>query len=183
MKRSTAAAEEWRPVVGYEGWYEVSSLGRVRRIAPAPGTRAGWIQKAYLHHTGYPTVTLSKDGILHHFTVHRLVALAFLGSPNPGYEVNHKDGNKTHCAVSNLEYVTRQENVRHGFILGLNKPLPRLRGEDAPWAKLTEQQVREIRSLKGSLTMEQIGKRYGVARTTIDHIFRGDSWKHVGAVA
>ena len=68
-------------------------------------------------------VTLTgKDGKTTHKLIHRLVAYAFLGDPGPGYDVNHKDGNKRNNIADNLEWCTRKENVRHAFRTGLMAP-------------------------------------------------------------
>ena len=119
--------EEWRPVSGYEDWYSVSNLGRVRRDRPGPSTYAGKLL-AINYATKYPSVgfslgrarkfrTASGPPTVH--AIHRLVALAFFGPRLPGYEVNHKDGNKRNNSVDNLEYVTRSENHLHAYRTGL----------------------------------------------------------------
>jgi len=111
-------SEEWRAVVGYEGVYEVSNCGNVRRIASAKGTRSGRMLKPHLHTTGRMHVSLSRDGRPVVRKVHRLVALAFLGEPAPGQIVCHYDGDPTNNDVSNLRWDTQVGNhadsVRHG---------------------------------------------------------------------
>lgn len=116
--------EEWRPVVGYEGYYEVSSLGGVRSLSRTDvdtlGRRyvvRGKIKKHTVTH-GYPIVRLSRDGVRENVFVHRLVALAFIGSPESGQEACHADGDKLNPCVENLYWGTRADNladsVRHG---------------------------------------------------------------------
>src|SRR3972149_1183846 len=96
-------SEEWRPVVGWEGWYEVSNLGRVRRIKEAAGTRRGHILRwAVGGKPPYPRVFLCREGKVLTKRVHRLVAEAFLGPCPEGQEVNHKDGDKANPRASNL---------------------------------------------------------------------------------
>lgn len=110
--------EEWRAVVGYEGVYEVSDHGRVRRTAKGKGTRVGRMLTPLLHSTGRMQVSLSVSGRPVVQKIHRLVALAFLGDPVPGQVVCHYDGDPTNNHVSNLRWDTQAGNhadsVRHG---------------------------------------------------------------------
>lgn len=100
-------AEEWRPVVDWEERYEVSNLGRVRRLA------TGRIMRFARHVAGYSNVGLSPG--VNTRTVHRLVGEAFLGPRPSGHQINHKNGDKTDNRLENLEYVTPSENVRHSL--------------------------------------------------------------------
>lgn len=110
--------EEWRPVVGYEGFYEVSNLGRVRGVdrKDARGVfRPGILRKTRIDKkTGYEYVYLRKDGMEKNCTVHRLVAQAFLPAPDGDVEVNHINENRTDNRAENLEWVTRKQNSNHG---------------------------------------------------------------------
>ena len=103
--------ENWLPVVGYEGLYEVSDLGRVRSL------RSGHLLKMATNR-GYPRVGLNKDGNARAVRVHILVAAAFIGPRPDGQEVCHANGVKTDNRVTNLRYDTHAENnrdiVRHG---------------------------------------------------------------------
>lgn len=94
--------EEFRDIPGYEGLYEVSNLGRVRRD--------GKILKLTKNAKGYFYLNLCKNGIVRKFLVHRLVALAFLPNPQNLPMINLKDEDKTNNAVSNLEWCTVQYN-------------------------------------------------------------------------
>ena len=106
----------WKPVVGYEGFYEVSDQGEVRRILNGKTRNLKLWQSA-----NYYTVCLSKNCQRKTKAVHRLVADAFLDKPDNAEEVNHKDGNKLNNRVENLEWVTQKENMIHSIeVLGNN---------------------------------------------------------------
>jgi HNH endonuclease/NUMOD4 motif len=181
-------AEEWRPVVGYEGIYAVSDRGRVRRIGAstgrAPGrgggARVGHILRLQLDAHGYFAVNLWRDGRARRFLVHRLVAAAFLGPEPPGYEVNHRDGVKTNCQLSNLEYSTRSQNGQHAYRIGLNRPhAPK--GERHGNAKLTGSDVLEIRRLyrPGEYETPRLAREFGVNVKTINQIVNRKTWRHI----
>lgn len=114
--------EIWKPVIGYEGYYEVSNLGNVRsldRIVHHSGNftrvQKGCLMKIRTTSTGhYSTVLLSKDNKKKHAKVHRLVALAFIDNPNRYREINHKDEDKQNNRVDNLEWCTRKYNEAYG---------------------------------------------------------------------
>lgn len=113
MSDLTALAEpEWRPVVGYEGLYEVSSDGEVR------SARTKRVRKRHVMGAGYIQCPLWKDGGCWRTSMHRVVAMTFLGEPN-GREVNHKNGIRTDNRVENLEWVTKSYNNLHArYVLG-----------------------------------------------------------------
>ena len=122
--------EEWRAVSGYEGLYEVSSGGKVRRISGWGNKNNGWRQatglvKLETNKSGYMRIKLSKNGIRTWYLVHRLVALAFIENPDEKPYVNHKDGNKANNSVDNLEWCTSRENQVHAFATGLKQPTRR----------------------------------------------------------
>lgn len=124
------AHEQWRPVVGYEGIYEVSDLGRVRsipRIVEREGTQGdigakGMVRKPHLTPKGYLRLQLARDTKTANCMVHRLVASAFLDNPEGKAEVNHKNGIKHDNRVGNLEWATASENQIHAYDTGLRKP-------------------------------------------------------------
>ena len=102
--------EYWKPVVGYEGHYQVSNFGRVKSIKFGKER----ILKPGTNKYGYLLVMLCKDGKVKGFTVHRLVAEAFLPNPHNYPCVNHKDENKQNNNVSNLEWCSAQYNNTYG---------------------------------------------------------------------
>lgn len=100
--------EEWKNVIGYEGLYEVSDKGNVRNV------RRNTLLKLLKNKYGYIQVYLYKNGIRTVFTVHRLVAQAFLLNTDNLPEVNHKDEDKTNNRVDNLEFCDHKYNVNYG---------------------------------------------------------------------
>ena len=167
--------EEWKPVVGYEAHYEVSSLGCVRRIKPGRGATAGRILRPSMQGE-YLAVSLYKNDCKKKIGVHILVAEAFHGGRPIGLLPNHKDTNKLNNAADNLEWVSRIENARHAVSNGIvgGKPQP---GELNGRAKLTMDQVYKIRDLKGIVGQRSIAIQFGVSRTAVQLIHQGKNWR------
>lgn len=101
--------ETWKPIIGYEGLYEVSNYGNIRSLF-----RYKKVLKPWPTSIGYLMVYLSKDNSRKAFLVHRLVASAFLENPDNKPQVNHLDEDRTNNNVSNLEWCTRKENHNYG---------------------------------------------------------------------
>lgn len=109
--------EEWRPIEGYEGLYEVSSLGRVRsldRYDSSNHFRRGKILKLQTDGRGYLMVVLSSNNKAKMYLVHRMVAIAFIPNPDNLPEVNHRDENPSNDNVDNLEWCDRKYNNNYG---------------------------------------------------------------------
>ena len=107
--------EVWLPVKDFDN-YEVSSKGRVRN------SKTGRILKTQINDRGYEHLSLRKDKKQVEQRVHRLVAETFYYGDHDDLDVNHIDGNKRNNFIGNLEFCTRQENIRHAFDNGLKKP-------------------------------------------------------------
>lgn len=106
--------ERWYPIAGYDGVYEVSTFGQVRRVVAGRGCHGEYpkILKTPATRDGYPTVRLSKDGKAKTFNVHVIVAETFIGSkPGPDSEVDHVDTNRSHNCAANLQWVTKYTNL------------------------------------------------------------------------
>lgn len=169
--------EEWRPVKGYEGFYSVSNLGRVRRDK-SPKKRTHGILKTKITRNGYVEVQLSANAVVRSVSVHRLVGFAFLEKPEGKNDINHKNGKRSDNRLDNIEWLSRQENIQHMFtVLGNHGP----QGEAAGSAKLTMEIVKEIRRTyaSGSCTQDMLAQRYGVLQNAISRIVNGKRWQHL----
>lgn len=114
--------EIWKDIPSYEGKYQISNFGNVKSLNFSRN-HIPHLLKLKDHKDGYKLVGLSngKKGDKTFFAVHRLVAEAFIDNPDNKSQVNHKDGNKSNNHISNLEWVTPQENMIHSFKTGLRK--------------------------------------------------------------
>lgn len=179
--------EEWRPVVDWEGLYEVSSLGRIRRsFATSPKFAgkhypAGFVMKTF-HDPGhansarhYPRVEFSVAGRRKNCLVHLVVARAFLGEPDEGQVANHLDSVRWNNRASNLEWTTQLGNMAHALTAGRVA-----RGERQGLAKLTDDGVRLVRSLLAlGHSRRDVARRMNVCHKTVMNIDHGKIWRHV----
>lgn len=115
--------EIWKDIAGYEGYYQVSNFGRVKRFGSVKNLKPGDNGHGYLY------VNLSVKNKTKSFYVHRLVAIAFIENPLDKKTVNHVNGNKSDNSIENLEWATQSENSQHGFDTGL---IRQNKGKDNP---------------------------------------------------
>lgn len=178
--------ENWKPIPGFEGLYEVSDHGNVRsldrtifkrvvRDGPLVQTRRrGKVLKPALDTHGYPTVNLCVDGVNKSSLVHHLVLTSFVGPRPEGKECRHLDGIRANSRLGNLEWGTNRENYedrkRHGTV---RVPM----GSDHGLSKLTDDAVRDIRarSSAGEAT-NSIAERHGISGTHVRRIVRRQAW-------
>ena len=155
----------------YENLYSISENAEVFSI------QRNIIKKDWKHRDGYRLISLTKNKIKTYFYVHRLVADAFLPKIEGKDFVNHKDGNKANNNVSNLEWVTKSENCKHSFEIGLQSN----KGESHPMAQLNEEKVKDIRQkfATGQYKRKELAQMFGMERTTIEKIINRKLWKHI----
>ena len=167
--------EEWRPVVGYEGLYEVSNYGRVKTLFKGVNK----IRKpVFTNNPRYFGVNLYKENVSRLIRIHVLVARAFIPNPANKPVVNHKDANRRNNQVSNLEWVTQLENKKHAYDKGLYKI-----GCEHWNSKFTEEQIRYIREncIPGDLEfgISALARKFGVCIGAISRMYHGETYKNV----
>jgi hypothetical protein len=168
--------ERWKEIKNYEDCYEISDLGRVRRTKASPQgkTYIGKILKPRIGKTGYYQARLHKNGVTKFLYTSRLVAEAFIPNPDNKPDVNHKNGIKSDNSATNLEWVTKSENMQHAIKNGLWNAA---RGEHTGSNKLTESEVLEIRRLaKQGISQYVLSAKFGVAPSTIFFIKTKKKW-------
>lgn len=168
------STEIWRPVVGFEGVYSVSNMGRIRRDANDRLGRpwGGKILSGTTNAVGYRQVLLSNGpDIKKTRNVHTLVAEAFISARPKGMHVNHKNSNQLDNRVENLEWVTPLENIRHG--------LCRCRGRRAG-RKLSPSDVMEVvRLARSGEPHRSISNRFGIRINMVSRIVCGNAWRWI----
>lgn len=162
-------SEVWITLPGYEGVYEISDYGRIRRSQK--------LLTGNVRDDGYMEYCLSDTfGEQHTHYAHILVASAWLGEKPDDMEINHRDGNKANNRVWNLQYVTHSDNCQHAVYIGVHKIK---RGANHNMARLSEQQVIEIKELwsTGNYSRKELQNMYGVSKTSIANYITGRSWQ------
>ena len=167
--------EIWKDIKGYEGYYQISNLGRVKSLSRKYSPKERILKNQY-DKDGYYEIGLTKNKKKQYFRVHRLVAQAFIFNIKNKPQVNHKNGIKDDNRVENLEWCTNQENEKHAYNIGLKHALI---GENNGSSKLTEKQVRIIKYLlkNSDLKQKEIGEIFNVSIAIISCIKLNKRWK------
>jgi DNA-binding transcriptional regulator YiaG len=178
--------ENWKPVVGFEGQYEVSDLGRVRSVDRVisymkrdgrGGVHTvkqrcrGRVLRPGRQKSGHLHVQLGRKRTAR---VHTLVLEAFVSLAPDGLEGCHGDGRPSNNRLTNLRWDTHIANLadqeRHGTkLLGLKNHMTRLTAESAA----------AIKRKKGNLSQARLAVLYGIGKTTVQAIHDGRTWRHV----
>lgn len=182
--------EQWKPIPGFEGKYEVSNIGNVRSLTRKQKvytdfhghyvrTRQGKMMVCSDDKDGYKRIGLyDENAIRHTYHVHRLMLLAFVGKPEKAdMQCNHKDGVKFNNTLDNLEWVTQSQNRQHSYDIGLESQV----GSKNARSKLTEDIVVEarMRHAIGESDVQSLAKDYGIKYRSMWNVLTGRRWKHV----
>lgn len=170
---------EWRPVVGWEGRYEVSEYGEIRTVARTVsfGRAVRKIPQAeiYRHRNqrGYLQVVLWKGSLSKSRAVHRLVLDAFVGVRPDGLQCRHLDGNALNNHFTNLKWGSSRENIDDRTAHGRHC----VKGSSNPRSRLSEVDVHMVRG--SELCAGDLSRSLGVSLTTIRHIRSRKTWAHI----
>lgn len=181
-----AMRERWKPVVGFEDRYEVSSTGRVRSVDCVVHVATRWgdtfarlfkgqLLTLQLDADGYWRVGLYRKSKGHRVLVHRLVAQAFIPNPEGHPEVDHVDSDRRNASVKNLQWVARGVNTQLAVSRGR---IPR--GAAINTAKLNAATVRQIRRrVSDGASYSQLAREFGVSDVAVRLAALGVTWRHV----
>ena len=167
-------SEKWLPIVGYEGFYEVSDCGRVRSVTRTLSNGHKWrgrVRKTHNNPSGYPSVNLSRDGKYKTKNIHRMVLEAFCGPAPMGMDCCHNDGNPENNMLKNLRWASRSENAMDRVSHGTAN-----RGENHGMTKLCKLDVWLIRNC--NTTQRNMANFFGVSESTIHNVITGKTWMH-----
>ena len=158
----------WKDVVGYEGKYEVSNTGQVRKCS-------GEVIGQWIDSKGYPLVRLSNPRKV--LPVHRIVAFAFIEKPEGKNVINHIDFVTHNNCVDNLEWCTQAENIKHSRDAG-RYPDNYWKGKRSPNAKISDNLAFKIRDeyKQGGISQQKLGDKYGVSKRTVNRIVNNMSY-------
>lgn len=171
--------ERWKDVVGYEGLYQVSDMGRIKSLSRLLNNNRQWkgriLKPTIRDKSGHLGVHLCKNGKAKTYCIHQLVLVAFIGFCPDNMEGCHNNGIETDNRLNNLRYDTHSNNILDSVRHGTHTDS---RGEKHGLSKLTEQQVKEIRKLaiSGKCTPKKISEMFGISRGTVSDIKLRKGW-------
>lgn len=178
--------EQWKRVEELDGWYSVSNMGRVKSHVRQNRNELGQISGYDKNGTGkiiklstasgYKVIDSKRIGEKRIYLVHRLVAKYFVPNPEGKPCINHKNFIRHDNRASNIEWCTHQENMTHYW-----ESENALRGQKSPQAKLTKNDVLEMRAAwnLGCFSLHDLYEAYGTSVDNIRHIINRKSWAHL----
>lgn len=160
--------ENWKAIPGFEGFYEATATGLIRRVESDTPLRP------YLR-SGYPCVALKVRGKRTLKAIHTIVLSTFVGPPGAGMQGAHLDGVKTNCALGNLAWVTKRENEAHKRAHGTA-----ITGERSHFAKLSDAQALAVRDAAAAgITQAKLAILTGVSEDAISHVVTRQTYRHL----
>lgn len=169
--------EKFIDIAGYEGYYQVSNLGRIKSLKRTTRNGKCEADKILVNtvaNKGYLAVGLKKNGKSKNYLVHRIVASSFISNPQNKPQVNHKNGDKSDNRVDNLEWATQSENIRHGLDMGLYN----CKSRAGAHSKLNLDDVMAIMALKGKMKLKETGNKFGISDRHVWAIQNGKRWDY-----
>ncbi len=178
--------EIWKDIKGWEGFYQVSNFGNIksldRIVLVKRSNRKESINVKYKGKNftpkpkkrGYYTISLTAESVSYYYSLHRLVAKAFIPNPENKPCINHIDCDKTNNHIDNLEWVTYSENSKHAFKNGLKNQY----GENNSNSKLDAKTVEMIRKLyhKNGVSQKQISEIFNMSHGWVSKIVNYKIW-------
>lgn len=178
---SDLIGEVWVSLDGYDGYYMISNLFRIKSICRIVerGNNSSVMKPQQLirparNSDGYLCVILTKDKIPRTYSLHVLVAKAFVPNPFNYPEVNHKDGDKLNCLPGNLEWGTRKYNMQHAVANGLRKYKKGFKGQKF---KLSQKEIAAIYNSKEKSSV--LAVKYGLTKSSIQRIRSGKTYSKI----
>ncbi len=171
-------AENVKDIPGFEGVYSATDDGRVYSHSRVVKAAYG---KTQLRKGRWLKAKINQGRVFYNIgakwtSAHRIIAITFIPNPDNKPQINHIDGNPLNNHVSNLEWCTQSENIKHAYANNLMKPT-RLLGENHPRHKLNDEIVAAIKESNESL--KSLAERYGISKTWVSKIKRNINWSHV----
>lgn len=170
--------EIWLEIVGFEGRYEVSNLGRVRNMVN------GRVRSLQQDKNGYWRITLKDlDSKKRSKLVHRLMATTFIPNPKNYPILNHIDGDSSNCLLNNLEWCNHSHNIQHAYDLGLRVgAFTGVLGKDNPSSKKVNQYDLEGNFVRGWDCVGDVTRELNYSQGNISSVARGERYKAHGFI-